>query len=57
MVLSFLPPGLGLVMWVMNPDYVGLLFSEFLGNVLLGLGMVSAFIGLAWMKKVITVDV
>jgi tight adherence protein B len=56
-VLSFLPPGLGVVMWVMNPAYVGLLFSEFIGNVLLGLGLVSAFIGLAWMKKVITVDV
>lgn len=56
-VLSFLPPGLGLVMWIMNPDYVGLLFSEFLGNVMLGMGIVSALIGLAWMKKVITVDV
>jgi tight adherence protein B len=56
-VLSFLPPGLGLVMWVMNPGYVGLLFSEFLGNVLLAMGLVSGFIGLAWMKKVITVDV
>jgi tight adherence protein B len=56
-VLSFLPPGLGLVMWVMNPGYVGLLFSEFIGNVLLAMGLVSGFIGLAWMKKVITVDV
>jgi tight adherence protein B len=56
-VLSFLPPGLGLVMWVMNPDYVNLLFTEVIGNVMLGLGLVSALIGLAWMKKVITVDV
>ena len=56
-VLSFLPPGLGFVMWIMNPEYVGVLFTEFLGNVFLGLGVVSALIGLAWMKKVITVDV
>lgn len=56
-VLSFLPPGLGLVMWVMNPGYIALLFSETMGNILLGLGVVSALVGLAWMKKVITVDV
>ena len=56
-VLSALPPGLGVIMWILNPEYVGVLFSEFLGNVLLGLGTVSALIGLAWMKKVITVDV
>ncbi len=56
-ILSFLPPGLGLIMWVMNPAYVELLFTEFLGNVLLGLGTVSALVGLAWMRKVITVDV
>ena len=56
-VLSALPPGLGLIMWVLNPEYVGVLFSELMGNVLLGLGTVSALVGLAWMKKVITVDV
>lgn len=56
-LLSFLPPGLGMIMWVLNPDYIELLFTEFLGNVLLGLGLTSALIGLAWMKKVITVDV
>ena len=56
-VLSALPPGLGVIMWVLNPEYVGVLFSEFLGNVFLGLGTVSALVGLAWMKKVITVDV
>ncbi len=56
-VLSALPPGLGFVLWLMNPAYVGVLFSETMGNVLLGLGLVSALVGLAWMKKVITVDV
>ena len=56
-VLSFLPPGLGAIMFVLNPDYISLLFSELLGNILLGLGVVSALVGLAWMKKVITIDV
>lgn len=56
-VLSFLPPGLGAVMWVINPEYISVLFVETMGNVLLGLGVLSATVGLAWMKKVITVDV
>ncbi len=56
-ILSCLPPGLGLIMWIMNPGYISLLFTSFIGNVFLGLGIVSATIGLAWMKKVITIDV
>ncbi|MEM9130963.1 MAG: type II secretion system F family protein [Actinomycetota bacterium] len=56
-VLSFLPPGLGAIMWIINPEYISVLFTETMGNVLLGLGVLSATVGLAWMKKVITVDV
>ena len=55
-ILSMLPPGLGFVMWVMNPTYVGVLFSRTIGLVLIGLAVVSGLIGLAWMKKVITID-
>ena len=55
-ILSMLPPGLGFVMWVMNPSYVGVLFSRTIGLVLVGLAVVSGLVGLAWMKKVITID-
>lgn len=56
-LLGGLPPGLGFVMWIMNPEYINQLFVEFLGNVFLGMGIVSSIIGLVWMKKVITIDV
>ncbi|MGH1505294.1 MAG: type II secretion system F family protein [Acidimicrobiales bacterium] len=56
-LLGGLPPGLGAVMWLMNPGYINVLFQEFLGNVFLGLGVVSSLIGFAWMKKVMTIDV
>ncbi len=56
-ILGGLPPGLGFVMWLMNPDYIAVLFSRTLGHVFLGLGFVSAAIGMAWMKKVITINV
>ena len=56
-ILSMLPPGLGLVMWVMNPGYIGILFQRTIGLVLIGLAVVSGLVGLMWMKKVITIDV
>ena len=39
-VLGLLPPGLGVVMWVMNPEYISALFSPGLGYTLLGLAAV-----------------
>lgn len=57
MVLGFLPPALGMVMWVMNPDYIARLFTPGLGYALLGMAVVAMLIGFAWMKKIITVEV
>lgn len=56
-ILSMLPPGLGFVMWVMNPEYLGVLFSRRIGWILLSLAVVAGLVGLAWMKKVVTIDV
>ncbi|MGI9598079.1 MAG: type II secretion system F family protein, partial [Acidimicrobiales bacterium] len=56
-ILSMLPPGLGFVMWVMNPDYLSVLFSRTIGLILIGLAVVAGLVGLAWMKKVVTIDV
>ncbi len=56
-LLGGLPPGLGLVMWIMNREYINQLFVTTLGNIFLGLGVVSSLIGFAWMKKVITINV
>ena len=56
-VLGILPPGLGVVMWVMNPEYISKLFEPGLGYVLLGTALVSMISGFAWMKKLITIEV
>ncbi len=56
-ILSLMPPALGLVMWVMNPAYIEILFSRRIGLAMLGAAVVSGLVGLAWMKKVITIDV
>jgi Flp pilus assembly protein TadB len=44
-------------MWVINPEYIGLLFSEKIGNfMLISAGMLAGF-GFWWMKKLVQIDV
>ncbi len=56
-LLGGMPPGLGVVMYIMNSEYMGLLFTETLGKIMLGGGLLLMAIGMAWMKKVMTINV
>jgi tight adherence protein B len=56
-VLSILPPGLGLVMYVSNKEYMSPLFHDILGQVLLGLSAIGMVVGFLWMRKVVQIDV
>jgi tight adherence protein B len=56
-VLGLLPPGLAVVMYVMNPGYIAALFSNSLGMGMLGLSVVAMLVGFAWMKKIIAIEV
>ncbi len=57
MVLGLLPLGLGAAMWVINPEYIGILVTEKVGNFLLGGAVMLAGFGFWWMKKLIEIDV
>ena len=56
-VLGILPPAIGAVMYVVNPEYMGVLFHDGLGKGLLIGAIVMALIGFAWMKKTITIEI
>lgn len=56
-VLGLLPVVLGGAMWVMNRDYIALLFTERVGNVALGGAVVLAVVGFYWMKKTVEIEV
>lgn len=56
-VLGLLPVLLGFAMWVMNKEYIGLLFTDSFGKALLIVSVVAAIAGFAWMKKIITIDI
>jgi tight adherence protein B len=56
-VLGLLPPGLGVVMYGMNPAYIKVLFTDPTGQKLLGLAVVMIIAGILWMRKMVQVDV
>ena len=56
-IIGLLPPGIAGALFVLNPDYIGGLFQPGLGYGLLAASLVSMFIGFAWMKKTITIEV
>lgn len=56
-VLGLLPIGVGFAMYMMNPDYISVLFESTIGNFLLGGAVLLAGVGFYWMKKVIEVDI
>lgn len=56
-VLGAMPALLGVVMYVMNPDYMTLLLTTGTGHGMLVAGTISALIGFVWMKKCITIEI
>jgi tight adherence protein B len=56
-VLGLLPPGLGVAIYMLNPSYISLLWTDKLGKVLLGIACVLMVGGFVWMRKMIEVDI
>jgi tight adherence protein B len=56
-VLGGLPIGLGIVLYMMNPEYIGRLFETGLGQVMLGISIVAMAAGFAWMFKIIKIEI
>ena len=56
-VLGVLPPALAMVMWVVNPEYIGQLFNTTIGNFMLGFAVLLAGFGFWWMKKTIEIEI
>jgi tight adherence protein B len=56
-VLGLLTPGIAGAMFLINPEYIGVLFSTSIGNMLLGFGIVLAAFGFWWMKKTVEIEI
>lgn len=56
-VISFLPIGLGLILYAMNPDYIGAMFKEPCGWAMIAVGTISAIIGFIAIRKIVNIEV
>jgi tight adherence protein B len=56
-ILAGLPPMLGLIMWVLNPEYTTVLFTDPLGIGMLIAALIAMVVGFLWMRKIITIEI
>lgn len=57
LVLLFLPFGVGLAMYVLNPAYISTLWSHTLGFVAIGAALIAMTAGGLWMRKLIDIEI
>jgi tight adherence protein B len=56
-VISFLPLGLGLILYAMNPAYIGRMFQEPCGWAMIATGTISTTIGYIAIRKIVNIEV
>jgi tight adherence protein B len=56
-VVSFLPIGLGLLLYVMSPDYMGSMFRDQCGWAMIAVGVIMMTIGFIAIRKIVDIEV
>ncbi len=56
-VISFLPLGLGLILYLMNPAYIGAMFEEPCGWAMMAVGAISTTVGYVAIRKIVNIEV
>jgi tight adherence protein B len=57
-VISFLPIGLGVMLWLINPDYMGeMLTNGLCGYLLIAVGLIMIAVGFAVVMKIVDIEV
>ncbi|WP_010647756.1 type II secretion system F family protein [Oceanobacillus massiliensis] len=57
MIISLLPLALGFIIYIMNPAYIGALFTNAIGIVMLIAGAIGGVIGFILIRKITTIEV
>jgi tight adherence protein B len=55
--LAALPPIVGLITYLLNPEYMALLFTTQVGRMLVGTAILLQFFGVIWIRKIINIDI
>jgi tight adherence protein B len=56
-IVSFLPIGLGLILYAMNPNYMGRMFQEPCGWAMIAVGTISMTVGFIIIRKIVNIEV
>ncbi|MBM6619519.1 type II secretion system F family protein [Bacillus suaedaesalsae] len=56
-VIGLLPVILGFVLYLIEPEYIGTLFSNVIGIIMLSAGVISSTIGFVFIRKLTTIEV
>ncbi len=56
-ILIAIPIFVALVLFYMNPEYIGILSTDSTGRMLVGAAVMMMIFGVAWMKKMITLKI
>jgi tight adherence protein B len=56
-LISFLPVGLGMILYVINSDYIGLLFSEPCGWIMVTIAATIIIVGFVIIRKIVDIEV
>jgi tight adherence protein B len=56
-IISFLPLVLGLILYLMNPDYINAMFEELCGWIMIGVASVGIVTGFIAIQKIVRIEV
>ena len=56
-VLAVLPIAVGTTIYLLNPGYMGILFTEPIGKLMLGIASVMQLIGFLWIRNIVNIDI
>jgi len=56
-IVGLMPLGLGVLLTILNPDYMGQMFSSPLGKMLLGMSFGMQLLGFLWINKIVKIKV
>lgn len=57
LIIGILPFGIGSVIYLINPEYIKVLFTHPMGKMMLAAGVVSQLIGMMVIRKIINIDI
>lgn len=56
-IVSLLPVVLGLVIYVLNPEYIGLLFVHPIGKLMLGVSLLGQVVGMLIIRRIVDIEI